>query len=87
MNLTTIKIDSLKGEGPLGQKEKESVTFYNTPPTSELSLDDFERFAFDRLVMLREIEKESMKLSAEDELKPKINLVHYIFISRYWINF
>lgn len=34
-----------------------SLSLYNEPPTTELTLDEFELFALDRLQLLREVEK------------------------------
>lgn len=40
-----------------GLSSRSEISFYRDPPSEEVSLEEFERFAVDRLVMLRYMEK------------------------------
>jgi hypothetical protein len=55
MQILTHRVDRLTAD----QKKKSAVqllSLYNEPPQEELSLDEFELFALDRLQLLRGIE-------------------------------
>ena len=60
-------------------KEKKSITqllsLYNEPPQEELTLDDFERIALDRLQLLRGIEILNTRGFLGDEFKAQLKPV------------
>ncbi len=77
MELVTKKIDNVPGMNKKqnGSNSLITLTFYNEPPTQEISLDEFEIFALDRLQLLRNIEKLKIGGYNEKELKEKIDMV------------
>ena len=56
-------------------RDKTVLSFYNEPPKEELSLDEFEQFAFDRLQMLRKIENIQTRNYEGSDLKNRIDKV------------
>ena len=73
MQIITKRVDTLPGEKPRVSKDKKILSFYTDPPTEELSLDEFERFAFDRLQLLRKIENYYARGFDHNELTLKID--------------
>jgi hypothetical protein len=65
----------VKGEGDGKLSTIQNVSLYNEPPQEELTLDEFELFALDRLQMLRGIEMLSTRGFDGDVMKKKIESV------------
>ena len=81
MIIRTKQVDfTSNGNGNQGKVQsllnKKLLTFYNDPPKEELSLDEFERFAFDRLQLLRKIEAFNSKGLEGNDLTSKMESVH-----------
>lgn len=81
MELITTKFDSLPGHidrslSSSALPSKLSLSLYNDPPTEELSLDDFEMFALDRLQLLRNIENLKIRGFEAVEYKQKLDAVY-----------
>ena len=72
---------ALKSEKHTGiTRDKTVLSFYNEPPKEELSLDEFEQFAFDRLQMLRKIENIQTRNYEGNDLKSRIDKVCVILL-------
>lgn len=66
----TKRIDKLPGSSANKVGSTRLVTFYKHPPQDEISLDEFEIFAMDRVILLRGIEKiEAKHLDPEPRKK------------------
>ena len=58
MQFHGVRVDSvIKGEEKQTRSTSQLLSLYNESPQEELTLDDFELFALDRLQLLRGIEK------------------------------
>jgi DNA primase large subunit len=55
MEVTASRVERVRGEAPTIPYDR-LISLYETPPNEELSLDEFELFALDRLQLLRGIE-------------------------------
>jgi DNA primase large subunit len=58
-----------------------TLSLYNEAPTEEITLDEFELFALDRLQLLRSIESLRNKGYEESEFKSRLDSVWYSFCS------
>jgi DNA primase large subunit len=58
-------------KSPVGQRKQ--LSLYRTPPSLEITLDEFEEFALERLSLLRGIEQMKARGFDGDELRDKIN--------------
>ena len=52
-----------------------SLSMYTAPPTEELTIDDFEMFALDRLQLLRGLELLKTRGYVDEDMKNKIRQV------------
>jgi DNA primase large subunit len=73
MRVVTKQVDRLPGAETASVEFSRLVTFYRDPPQEELSLDEFEQFAIDRLCLLRSIEQAQIRCTEEAELTKKID--------------
>lgn len=75
MQILTKRVDNTLPVDKLSRvnKDKSILSFYNDPPSQELSLDEFEQYAFDRLTLLRKIENFSARGFEHGELNNKID--------------
>jgi len=77
MELITKKIDAVPGVSRRQQAGARllGITLYADPPRDDLSLDEFETFALDRLQLLRNVENLKVRGFEGVELKEKMKLV------------
>lgn len=75
MQILSRRVDTVPGSRPKASRDKKVVSFYNNPPVDELSLDEFEHYAFDRLQLLRKIESFITRGVEGQELNNKIDVV------------
>ena len=80
MQILSRRVDTVPGIRPKVSRDKKVVSFYNNPPTEELSLDEFEHYAFDRLQLLRKIESFITRGTEGPDLNTKIDAVCIFFI-------
>ena len=75
MQIRTKRVDNTLPTDKLTRiaKDKTILSFYHDPPSQELSLDEFERYAFDRLTLLRKIEHYYTRITDHNELNAKID--------------
>ncbi len=74
MEFHTHRIDkSIKREP--GFNRSKSLSMYNDPPSIEISLDEFELLALDRLQLLREVENCRVRDLNINDMKQKIDAV------------
>ncbi|CAB4422260.1 unnamed protein product [Rhizophagus irregularis] len=52
-----------------GTKYPHLLNFYSVPPTEEITIDEFESFAFDRLQVLKALEGAILRNKSEDDVK------------------
>eukprot|EP01125_Pyxidicula_operculata_P020534 TRINITY_DN7608_c0_g1_i1.p1 TRINITY_DN7608_c0_g1~~TRINITY_DN7608_c0_g1_i1.p1 ORF type:complete len:466 (-),score=86.95 TRINITY_DN7608_c0_g1_i1:189-1586(-) len=60
------------------------ISFYNTPPTENISLEEFESFAIDRLKVLKEIDNLKLRGCKSEEFLNRMSVVltKYLYIPR-----
>lgn len=75
MQILSRRVDTVPGIRPKVSRDKKVVSFYNNPPLDELSLDEFEHYAFDRLQLLRKIESFITRGAEGQDLNAKIDMV------------
>lgn len=75
MEFITKRVDKVPGLREQTNSTAEALTIYNAAPTDELSLDEFEIFALDRLQLLRNIENLKIRGFEGEELKSKVGEV------------
>jgi hypothetical protein len=75
MEVVCKQVDRVPGDNQRESRVRQLITFYNDPPKEELSLDEFERFAFDRLQLLRKIDNFQTRGFTGNDLIDKISLV------------
>jgi hypothetical protein len=75
MEFITKRVDVVPGLRDHKQSVAVALTMYNEPPTEEMSLDEFEIFALDRLQLLRNIENLKIRGFEELDLKMKMEEV------------
>ncbi|RIA92495.1 eukaryotic and archaeal DNA primase, large subunit-domain-containing protein [Glomus cerebriforme] len=51
------------------QKYPHALNFYSVPPTEEITIDEFEGFAFDRLQVLKALEGAILRNKSEEDIK------------------
>ena len=79
MEFVTKRVDkAIKAEPGLSRSRV--LSLYNEAPTSELTLDEFEQYALDRLQLLRGIENCKVRGFEGIELTKKIEQVIIIII-------
>lgn len=66
----TTRVDIIPGQQR--QQASKLLSLYMDPPTEEITLDEFETFALDRLALLRSIELLKSRPMPPDELHQKI---------------
>ncbi|POV94021.1 hypothetical protein PSTT_17062 [Puccinia striiformis] len=59
---------------PLNLRYPHRLNFYNKPPDSEITIEEFESWAIDRLKVLAEIENSASRNKSFEELKTTLNL-------------
>jgi len=72
MLLKTTVVDRVAGFERRNQPQDKLVSFYEDPPNEEITLDDFELYALDRLQLLRGIESLKSRGFDENEYKEKL---------------
>jgi hypothetical protein len=73
MDITATKVDRSGGKATIAADRL--ISLYEQPPNEELTLDEFELFALDRLQLLRGIENLKTRGFDGDEYKSKLNEV------------
>lgn len=77
MQFVASRVDRLPGTNSKSKKFTQLLSFYNEAPQEELSLDEFEIFALDRLQLLRGIESAN-KTKGQDEPTVRIAQVRNV---------
>jgi hypothetical protein len=74
-----------KTEKKVVKVSREALSFYEVPPTEELTLDEFEMLSLERLQLLRAVEQLKAKYSGEDKLfNEELHKVRTIFHVELW---
>ena len=76
MQFNGIRVDRvIKGEGNQTRSTSQLLSLYNESPQEELTLDDFELYALDRLQLLRGIEKLKIRNFDQKEYTARLTKV------------
>lgn len=76
MQFNGIRVDRvIKGEEKQTRSTSQLLSLYNESPQEELTLDDFELFALDRLQLLRGIEKLKIRNFDQKEYTARLTKV------------
>ncbi|GBB83688.1 hypothetical protein RclHR1_10380011 [Rhizophagus clarus] len=69
LSSSTIEGDRYEVKRHNGKKYPHLLNFYSVPPTEEITIDEFESFAFDRLQVLKTLEGAILRNKSEEEVK------------------
>ena len=76
----SVRIDQIQGQSVPKSDGTETLSYYTQPPNEEISLDEFELFALNRLQLLRGFESIKAKGYEPREAEPFFRMVS-IFIN------
>lgn len=75
MKIVSTRIDRLPGDRSERKSATQLLSLYNEAPLDELTLDEFEIFALDRLQLLRGIETLKTRGLEGQEFNAKVTMV------------